>query len=79
MLGINAEAEADVLEFAGALRILSSGHAGCQVVRDDECHVGVLVDSIQQSGHAGVSECGVADDSDSGVNAGIGSTLGHSH
>ena len=68
----------DVFEFAGTLRILSSGHAGGEVIGYDHYHIAVLVDGVKKTGHSGVCESGVTDYGHRGELAGIGRSLGHS-
>ena len=77
MVGVHAEAEADGLIFVGAGRVLTACHAGGKVVADDHCDAAVLVDGIQQTGHAAMGEGGVADHCNGGAQSGIGGTLGH--
>ena len=63
MVVAQSQSAANGLELVRSCRVLSSGHAGGQVVADDDSDVGVLVDGVEQSGHAAVCESGVTDDS----------------
>ena len=74
---LHAEALANLAEHAEGVGVLTAGHAGGAVVEDEHRDRSVLVDGIQQGGHAAVGEGGVTDDRHAGAHAGIRGTLGH--
>ena len=47
-----SQAEADSFELVGTGRILTTGHGGSEVVRNHHGDVGIVVDGIEQAGHA---------------------------
>ena len=72
-----AEGQADGLELVRARGILAAGHGRRQVVGEDDGDGGVVIDRIQETGHAAVGEGGVADDRDGGMDARVGGALRH--
>ena len=77
MLIAQSESAADGLKLVGAGGVLASGHARGEVVADDDGDVGVLVDGVEQPGHAAVGEGGVADDSHCRPLSCVGCTFCH--
>ena len=75
--GVDAQAGAYLFEASRAGRILASGHAGGEVVRNDDRDVRPLVHGVQQPGHPRVGEGRVADDGQGGVLSGVGCAFGH--
>ena len=74
---INSKTQADGFDATCTCRLLSAGHGCCFVIRDDDRYVSVFVDAIEQSGHARVGECRVANDGYCRVKSCISSTFGH--
>ncbi len=79
MVGMRPESEAYLFDFARALRVLSAGHAGGEVVGYYHYHRSVLVDGIKEARHSGMSECGVSDDGYCRMLAGVGRAFGHGY
>ena len=77
VVGVDAEALADVEELLVGARGLTAGHSRDVVVENHDDDVGLLVDAVEQTGHAAVAEGAVADDADGGEDAHLGSALGH--
>ncbi len=77
MVGIGSQTEAYLAQFSSALTILAAGHAGGEIVGNDNGYRTVFVDGVEQTCHSAVCECGVAYDGHRRVLAGVGGTLCH--
>ncbi len=77
-LTVHSETEAYLLKLAGALRVLTSGHASSEIVGDYHRHRRILVHGIKKPGHAGMRKCGIAYYGNSRMLTGICGTLCHS-
>ncbi len=59
--------------------LLSTGHGGSQVIRNHHRDIGTVIHRIQQTGHTGMSEGRVTDNSNRRKYPYIGSTFGHGY
>jgi hypothetical protein len=73
----DAQSAADGLKLVGAGGVLSAGHGRGEGVAEDEREGGILVDGIEQFGHAAMRERRVADDGHGRPQSGVGGTFGH--
>lgn len=77
VVAVESESEADGFVFVEACGVLSAGHGSGEVVGYDDCHWRVGVYGVEESGHAGVCEGGVADYGYDVRHAGVGCAFGH--
>ncbi len=68
-----------LFKFVRTGRILSAGHGGSQVIRNHHRDIGTVIHRIQQTGHTGMSEGRVTDNSNGRKYPCIGSTFGHGY